>query len=68
MAGGGRIGPLPVPFLTQDSTNSVPVSPLKTDAPFLALNAQPGFLKFKAERKERKKDRLFSQLQHTWVL
>jgi hypothetical protein len=31
-------------FLTHVSTNSVPVSPLKTDPPFLALNAQTSFL------------------------
>jgi hypothetical protein len=33
-------------FLTQDSTNSVLFSPLKTEAPFLALNAQDGSLQF----------------------
>jgi hypothetical protein len=49
-AGGVQVhAQCPMPLLTHASTNSVPVSPLKTDAPlFRALKAQTGFLRFKA--------------------
>ncbi len=46
----GPIGSCPVHFLTHVSTNLVPISPFKTDAPFfLALNAELVFFDVKYE-------------------
>jgi hypothetical protein len=45
----GQIGPCPVHFLTNVSTNSVPVSPFETYTPFLAQNTEFVFFNVKYE-------------------